>query len=129
MIRRLSVITIYVKDQEAAKDFYVNRLGFAVRSDDSKTIPGYRWLTVAPPEQKELEIVLNPAMTDEQRAIIGKQGTFVLDTDDCQADHQRLKAKGVKFRGEPKVQPYGTEVLFEDLYGNEFDLVQSPPRR
>ena len=128
MIRKLSVVTIFVKDQEAAKDFYVNKLGFTVRSDDSKTIPGYRWLTVAPAEQKELEIVLNPAMTDEQRAIIGKQGTFVLDTDNCQVDYERLKAKGVKFRGEPKVQPYGTDVIFEDLYGNEFDLVQSPPR-
>ncbi len=128
MIRRLSVVTIWVKDQEAAKDFYVNKLGFVVRSDDSQSIPGYRWLTVAPADQKEVEIVLGPAMDDHQKSLIGKQGTLVLDTDDCKADYERLKARGVKFHGEPTVQPYGTDVVFEDLYGNLFDLVQSPRR-
>jgi predicted enzyme related to lactoylglutathione lyase len=128
MIRKLSVVTIWVKDQDAAKDFYTNKLGFAVRTDDAKTIPGYRWLTVAPVEQKELEIVLGTAMDEHQQSLIGKQGTWVLDTDDCQADYERLKARGVKFHGEPTDQPYGKEVVFEDLYGNTFDLLQAPHR-
>ncbi|MCA1552875.1 MAG: VOC family protein [Chloroflexi bacterium] len=128
MIRKVSVITIWVQDQEQAKDFYVNKLGFKVHTDDATTIPNYRWLTVAPPEQKELQIVLGMTMEDSQRAQIGKQGTWVLDSDNIHEDYELLKSRGVKVHGEPRQNPWGTDFVFEDLYGNTFDVVQQPQR-
>ena len=128
MLRKISVITIWVKDQNEAKDFYVNKLGFVVRMDDATTIPNYRWLTVAPPEQQELSIVLGMTMDDGQRALIGKQGTWVLDSDNVHEDYQRLKSSGVKVHSEPRENPWGTDFVFEDLYGNTYDVVQQPKR-
>ncbi len=129
MITKLTHVTIWVTDQDAAKAFYVDKLGFAVRSDDSKTMPGYRWLTVAPPQQADIEIVLGIANQPEEKAAIGKQGTWVLGSDNIRDDYARLKARGVKVHGEPQENPYGTDFVFEDLYGNTYDLVQSPARR
>jgi catechol 2,3-dioxygenase-like lactoylglutathione lyase family enzyme len=125
VITKLTHVSIWVKDQEEARRFYVDKLGFRVHTDDSTTIPGYRWLTVAPPQQSELEIVLGAAFQPEQVEAIGKQGTWVLASDDIYADYERLRAAGVKVRGEVKVNPYGTDFVFEDLYGNTFDLVLS----
>ena len=129
MITKLTHVTIWVTDQDAAKAFYVDKLGFVVRSDDSTMIPGYRWLTVAPPQQADVEIVLGTAMDPGQKALIGKQGTWVLGSDDIRGDYARLKAYGVKVHYEPRENPYGTDFVFEDLYGNTYDLVQSPARR
>lgn len=128
MITKLTHVTIWTKNQDEAKKFYVDTLGFKVHTDDTTTIPGYRWLTVMPPDQHEVEIVLGIAMEPEQIARMGKQGTWVLSTDNIQEDYQRLKSRGVKVRGEPKQNPYGTDFVFEDLYGNTFDLVQEPRR-
>ncbi len=128
MIRKLAVVTIWVNDQDEAKDFYVNKLGFSVRTDDATTVPNYRWLTVAPAEQKELEIVLGMTMDEQQRSLIGKQGTWVLDSDNIQEDYERLKSRGVKVHNEPRQNPWGTDFVFEDLYGNTFDVLQSPQR-
>ena len=126
MITKLSVVTIWVKNQDEARDFYVNKLGFAIRKDDSTTVPGYRWLTVAPQKQTEVEIVLGLATEPDQQAKIGKQGTWVLASDDIHKDYATLTARGVKCHYEPKVNPWATEFVFEDLYGNTFDLVQPP---
>lgn len=124
MITKLTHVTIWVKNQDDAKAFYVDKLGFKVHTDDSKTIPGYRWLTVQPRDQQEFEIVLGIAQNPEEIAAIGKQGTWVLGSDNIQEDYQLLKSRGVKVHGEPKVNPYGTDFVFEDLYGNTFDLMQ-----
>ncbi len=128
MITKLSHITIWVKNQDEAKKFYVETLGFKVVTDDSTTMPGYRWLTVSPQQQSELEIVLGLATDPQQVALIGKQSTWVLASDNIQEDYRRLKARGVKVQGEPRENPYGTDFVFEDLYGNMYDLVQSPSR-
>ncbi len=128
MITKLSHVTIWVKNQDEAKKFYVETLGFKVVMDDSTMMPGYRWLTVAPQQQSELEIVLGPATGPEEIAQIGKQGTWVLASDDIQEDYRRLKARGVKIHYEPRENPYGTDFVFEDLYGNTYDLVQAPSR-
>ena len=135
MIQRLSHSTIYVVDQERAKQFYAGKLGFDVRNDVS--MGPFRWLTVSPKGQPDLEIVLmaiaaSPIM-DEARAKtlrgLVEQGTFgcgVLETADVMRDYQELKAKGVEFRQPPEDRPYGKEAILRDDSGNWFSLVQRP---
>ncbi len=103
MISRLSHTTIWVEDQDAAKDFYVESLGFDVRTD--VTMDGFRWLTVGPKDQPDLEMILlrpGPPMMDEDSAAqlltlvrAGAIGGGVLDTDDCRATFEELSARGV----------------------------------
>lgn len=124
MITHITHVTIWVKDQDEALKFYRDQLGFKVVTDDATTIPNYRWLTVAPQQQTNLEIALNLATTPEQLAGLGKQGIFVLASTDVHADYAALKAKGVKIQTELHVNPWGSDFVFEDLYGNDFDVVQ-----
>ena len=126
MITKVTPATIWVKDQDEALKFYRDRLGFKVVSDDATSMPNYRWLTVAPPQQNGFEIVLNLATTPEQLAGIGRQGIFVLNSTDIHADYAALKAKGIKLQTDVNVNPWGSDFVFEDLYGNDFDLVQQP---
>ena len=133
MIKKLSHATIYVTNQDAAHDFYVNKLGFEVRTDF--TMEGFRWLTVGPKSQPELEIVLMEPkagmMYDEEtvaqlRALIekGVMGAGVFNTDDCQATYEELKSRGVEFLSPPTERFYGIEALFKDNSGNWFSLTQ-----
>jgi catechol 2,3-dioxygenase-like lactoylglutathione lyase family enzyme len=126
MITKVTHVTIWVKDQDAALKFYRDQLGFKVVTDDSTTVPNYRWLTIAPQQQDDLVIALNLATTPEQLAGVGKQGIFVFASDDVRADYAALKAKGVKLQTEINVNPWGSDFIFEDLYGNDFDVVQPP---
>lgn len=133
MIQRLSHTTVFVLDQDRAKAFYTEKLGFEVKQD--QRMGDFRWLTVAPKGQTELEIVLMPMrpspMMDEStcnalRALVEK-GTFgagVLETDDCQKTYEDLKAKGVTFKMPPEKRPYGIEALLKDDSGNWFSVVQ-----
>ncbi len=134
MITRMSHTSILVLDQDEALDFYKNKLGFEVKTDSTMD-NGYRWLTVSPKEQPELEIVLMKVapgmMWDEETAEkikslvkAGKFGAGVLQTNDCRATYEELKAKGVQFMGEPKEQFYGTEVIMKDNSGNWFSLTE-----
>jgi catechol 2,3-dioxygenase-like lactoylglutathione lyase family enzyme len=134
MIQKLSHATIYVLDQEQALDFYTNKLGFEVRMDATME-GGFRWLTVGPKSQPDLEIVLfaaKPAgMFDEVsaghlRAILekGAMGAGAFDTADCHATYAELKAKGVEFVSPPQEQAYGVEAIFKDNSGNWFSLTQ-----
>ncbi len=134
MIQKLSHATIYVLDQEQALDIYTNKLGFEVRMDMTMD-GGFRWLTVGPKSQPELELVLfavKPAgMFDEAtaghlRAILetGALGMGVFATTDCHATYAELKAKGVEFMSPPQEQPYGVEATFKDNSGNLFSLTQ-----
>ena len=124
---KIGHITLLVKDFEEALGFYVDKLGFEKRQD-TKFWEGMRWVTVSPKDQPDLELTFVLADTDEKRAAIGKQAgdhVFItLQTDDCKRDFKALKAKGIKFYGEPTEQAWGIEVVFEDLYGNLYDLVQ-----
>ena len=122
MIGRLAVAPIYVRDQDEALSYYTDKLGFEKRTDE--TVDGFRWLTVAPKEQREVEILLMKAISEEQQGMVGKQDLYALYTDDCRKDYETLRTRGVKFTGEPQEQPWGIEALFEDLYGNVFDLVE-----
>jgi catechol 2,3-dioxygenase-like lactoylglutathione lyase family enzyme len=133
MIQRLSHTTIYVLDQDAAKDFYVNKLGFELRMDESMP-NGFRWLTVKPKGQPDLEIILmkvdGPNMQPDVAAILrdllkrGKLGGGVFQTSDCHKTYEELKAKGVQFKEPPKEQFYGIEAIMQDNSGNWFSMTQ-----
>ena len=134
MIRKLSHATIYVLDQDDAVDFYANKLGFEVRSDFSMD-NGFRWLTVGPKEQPEIEIVLMAIapgpLYDEQTAKDLRQmvqkgclGAGVFQTADCRATYEELKSKGVEFTSPPEEKFYGIEAVFKDNSGNWFSLTQ-----
>jgi catechol 2,3-dioxygenase-like lactoylglutathione lyase family enzyme len=134
MIARMSHVSIYVLDQENARDFYINKLGFQVRTD-APMGPKMRWLTVAPPDQPDLEITLLPIVegmiftteTAAQMRELVKKGTFgfgVFECKDIYATYEELKAKGVEFSKAPKKEFYGIEALFKDDSGNWFSLSQ-----
>src|SRR5262245_3002085 len=123
---RLTVVKLFVADQEEARRFYVDRLGFVVSEDHR--LGDYRWLLVRPPDTPDVAINLELALTEQQRALVGKQGggqpLFGLATDDCHRDYQAMKTRGVVFDGEPETMPYGIGVTLQDLYGNKLYLNQ-----
>jgi catechol 2,3-dioxygenase-like lactoylglutathione lyase family enzyme len=137
MVTKLSHTSFFVTDQEKAYDFYVNKLGFKVHTD-VKMDNGMRWLTLNPPEQPDLEIVLIDgsgngsgmgwdAETQQALKILLQKdamGAGVLHTPDCRATYEELKAKGVHFKSEPKEQFYGTECIITDGCGNWFSMTQ-----
>jgi predicted enzyme related to lactoylglutathione lyase len=131
MITKHSHSTVYVLDQDCAKAFYTEKLGFEVR-DDAR-MGDFRWLTVAPKTQPDACIILmaitpGPMMDEEACAMIrkllekGVLGGGVLETDDCRRTYQELKARGVPFFSEPKEMPYGIEALFRDDSGNFYSM-------
>jgi catechol 2,3-dioxygenase-like lactoylglutathione lyase family enzyme len=123
---KIGHITLLVKDFDEALKFYVEKLGFEKRQD-IKFWEGMRWVTVSPKDQ-DLELTFVLADTEEKQKALGKQAGdhvfMTLQTDDCKRDYEAMTANGVKFYGEPTEQMYGTEVVFEDLYGNLIDLIQ-----
>jgi predicted enzyme related to lactoylglutathione lyase len=135
---KLSNVNVWVHDQDEALAFYTEKLGWEVREDVTlPEIPGFRWLTVGPPEQKDVSIVLmavpGPPVFDEatRKSILdlmarGATGGLFLTTDDCQASYEELKARGVEFSEEPEQRPYGVDAGFHDASGNAFRLVQLP---
>lgn len=127
MHRKIGHVTLLVKDYDEAIEFYVQKAGFTVTADNDFG-NGQRWVSVAPSERSETEIVFVLADTEEKLAKVGRQAAdhvfLVLETDDCHRDYISMKEKGVKFLGEPRKVPWGTEVVFEDLYGNLLDLLQ-----
>jgi catechol 2,3-dioxygenase-like lactoylglutathione lyase family enzyme len=120
MTQHLSAISILVRDYDEAIDFYVGTLGFDLIEDTR--------LLVAPPGSRETRLLLAKAATPAQEARIGDQTGgrvfLFLHTDDFQRDYAALRAHGVRFLEEPRHEPYGTVVVFADLYGNKWDLIQ-----
>jgi catechol 2,3-dioxygenase-like lactoylglutathione lyase family enzyme len=135
MINKLSHVTFFVTDQAAAHAFYVGKLGFKVHTDAIME-NGFRWLTITPPDQPELEIALLAPLAggmgfDEEtknafRVLLdkGALGAGVLQTPDCFATYEELKAKGVVFKSAPKEQFYGVEAVITDGLGNWFSMTQ-----
>ena len=133
---RISTAQLWVHDQDEALAFYTDKLGMEVRSD--VTLPemgNFRWLTVGPPGQEDVAIVLMaipgaPVMDDETagevRNLVSKgfAGTVFLTTDDVQADYEELKRRGVEFTEAPEERPYGIDSGFRDPSGNSFRLTQ-----
>ena len=134
MITKLSHTSFFVTNQDKAFDFYVNKLGFKVNTD-VKMDNGFRWLTVNPPDQSDLEIILFPAdgpngFDEETNKALnlllekGVMGAGAMYTPDCRATYEELKAKGVVFKSEPKEQFYGIEAIITDGCGNWFSMTQ-----
>ena len=117
-IDRVSTVTIAVADQDEALAWYTEKLGFEKKMDVRS--PQFRWLTVAPPQQVDVEFLLASWFPDR----IGKNATWVLSTRDCQGGYEELKANGVEFSQKPEPRPWGIEAIFADLYGNKYALVQ-----
>lgn len=132
MITNVSLLTLYVTDQDAARDFYTQNLGFEAKTDVTMG-DGFRWVTIGHPSQPELEITLmvpgpplDPDMAEAvQRALAkGSMGGFGLTTDNCQKDYDDLTAKGVEFTQPPSKRPYGVEAVMRDNSGNWLVLVE-----
>src|ERR1700761_6686589 len=105
-MKRIPLFKVMTSDQDEALKFYVEQLGFEVSED--KRLGDYRWLLICLPGNSEICINLEQARNEAQKAVVGKQAAnlplFSIVTDDCIADYHQMKAKGVKFEGEPNVQ-------------------------
>jgi predicted enzyme related to lactoylglutathione lyase len=133
---KLSTAQLWVHDQDVALEFYTKKLGMEVRQDVTMAELGdFRWLTVGPAGQPDIEIVLMaipgaPVMDEETREQVralmakGFAGAVFLTTDDCQAAYEELKARGVEFTETPEDRPYGIDAGFRDPSGNSFRLTQ-----
>jgi len=127
---------LWVHDQEEALAFYTEKLGFEVRSDVTLPEMGdFRWLTVSPPGQEDVAVVLmaipGPPMMDEdttqQVEVLmakGFAGTVFLTTDDCRGDYEQLRSRGVEFTETPEERPYGIDCGFRDPSGNSIRLTE-----
>jgi catechol 2,3-dioxygenase-like lactoylglutathione lyase family enzyme len=134
MSARMSHTTIFGLNQQEALEFYTQKLGFEVRMDQTME-GGFRWLTVGPKTQPDLEIILmevkpGPMMDDvtaqQFRTLIekGKMGAGVFQTSDCRKTYEELKAKGVQFLSPPQDRFYGIEAILKDNSGNWFSMTQ-----
>jgi catechol 2,3-dioxygenase-like lactoylglutathione lyase family enzyme len=132
MITNISLLTLYCLDQEKAREFYVDVLGFEVRTDVTMG-EGFRWLEVGHPRQPELTITLmvpgpplDPEAAEFYRRQLGKGslGGLGLRVDDCRKTYEELVAKGVDFVQEPADRPYGVEAVMRDVSGNWLVLVE-----
>jgi catechol 2,3-dioxygenase-like lactoylglutathione lyase family enzyme len=127
MKQRIAHVAVVVEDYDAAIAFYTQKLGFTLL-EDTPLGEGKRWVRVAPPGATECSLLLARATDDRQRASIGNQGGgrvfLFLFTDDFRRDYHRMVEKGVRFVGPPREEAYGTVAVFEDLYGNLWDLLE-----
>ena len=124
----LSLTTLIVRDYNEAIDFYVNKLGFEPTEDTDLPEQGKRWVVVAPPGARESRVLLAKAANEEQLSRVGNQTGgrvfLFLNTDDFWRDYENYIDRGVHFVREPQDEPYGTVAVFEDLYGNRWDLLE-----
>jgi catechol 2,3-dioxygenase-like lactoylglutathione lyase family enzyme len=127
MAQTLAHVTLVVRDYDEALAFFTQKLGFTV-IEDTRMSEDKRWLLVAPPNSRGTSLLLAQAATSEQASRIGDQTGgrvfLFLHTDDFWRDYRELHARGVKFHESPREEPYGTVAVFEDLYGNKWDLLQ-----
>ena len=124
-------IAIVVKDYDEAIDFYVNKLKFELIEDTYQAAQDKRWVVVSPPGSNGVTLLLARASKPEQDNFVGNQAGgrvfLFLSTDDFWRDYHRMLADGIKFVRDPQEQDYGTVAVFEDLYGNLWDLLQLNP--
>jgi len=124
----IGYISLVVRDYDAAIEWYTNKLGFTL-VEHTKLSDTKRWVLVAPPGgRNQCLLLLAKAVTPEQESRIGNQTGgrvfLFLHTDDFARDYEAMKARGVKFIRQPCEESYGTVAVFEDLYGNQWDLLQ-----
>ncbi len=125
--QQIGSITLVVENYDDAIEFYTQKLLFTL-VEDTDLGGGKRWVQVSPPNSNGTNLLLAKASTDEQRQVIGNQTGgrvfLFLQTNDFWRDYEVMKSNGVVFHEEPRVEEYGTVVVFHDLYGNKWDLLQ-----
>jgi catechol 2,3-dioxygenase-like lactoylglutathione lyase family enzyme len=132
MKQRIGHVTLVVGEYDEAIAFYTSTLGFTLL-EDTPLGDGKRWVRVAPPGATECSLLLARATDDRQKASIGNQGGgrvfLFLFTDDFWRDYHRMVEKGVRFVRPPREEAYGTVAVFEDLYGNLWDLLEAAGKK
>ena len=127
MNQNIIQIALVVKDYDEAIAFYTESLGFQLL-EDTRLSASKRWVRVGPPGRQEFALLLAKANGPDQLAAVGNQTGgrvfLFLHTDDFDRDYQMFMSKGVRFKESPRKEPYGKVVVFEDLYGNLWDLVE-----
>jgi len=125
MFVKISHILLFVQDQEKALDFY-KKVGFTVHTD--AMFDTMRWLTLTLPGQKDLELILMKAETEQEKALAGKQGgdkpLITFESNDAQKDYENLKTMGVLDLEKPEMQPWGISFSFKDVDGNSIYVCQ-----
>ena len=126
-MQHIGHITLLVNDYDEAIAFYCHKLQFHI-VEDKPMSETKRWVLLAPPGSTGTSILLTKAVTDEQRALVGKQAAgkvfLFLFTDNLAADYENLQKHRVEIVEEPEVKPHGKVLIFSDLYGNRFDLIE-----
>ncbi|WP_328301950.1 VOC family protein [Streptomyces sp. NBC_00435] len=127
MSAHIALTALVVHDYDEAIDFYTRAVGFDLVEDTARP-DGSRWVVVRPQGAAESALLLALAKNDDQRSRVGDQTGgrvgFFLHTDDFAAEHARMTAEGVRFLEEPRHETYGSVAVFQDLYGNRWDLLQ-----
>src|ERR1700690_2232923 len=127
MLQTLGYVALVVRDYDEAIVFFTNSLGFEL-IENTNLGEGKRWVLVAPPGSRGTNLVLARAATPEEISRIGNQTGgrvfLFLHTDDFWRDYRAMTSRGVKFLEPPREEPYGTVAVWEDLYGNKWDLLQ-----
>ena len=128
MKQSLVHIALVVRDYDEAIEFYTNKLHFQLIEDTYQPEQDKRWVVVSPPESVGTTLLLAKASNPEQESFIGNQAGgrifLFLNTDDFWRDYNDMVSRGIKFVRDPKEEAYGMVAVFEDLYGNLWDLLQ-----
>ena len=131
MNQSIAHVALVVREYDEAIDFFVGKLQFTLMEDTYQAAQDKRWVMVAPKGSAGATLLLARASTPEQAASVGKQTGgrvfLFLRTDDFWRDYSRMVRLGIRFVREPKKEAYGTVAVFEDLYGNLWDLVEMKP--
>jgi catechol 2,3-dioxygenase-like lactoylglutathione lyase family enzyme len=121
-------VALVVKDYDEAIEFYTKKLHFTLVEDTYQPEQDKRWVVVAPPGSNATTLLLARASTPDQESFIGNQSGgrvfLFLNTDDFWRDYNEMVSRGIKFVREPKTEAYGTVAVFEDVYGNLWDLLE-----
>ncbi len=129
MNQRIGLVSLVVRDYDEAIAFFVEKLGFALVEDTPVPEQGKRWVVVAPPGVSGARLLLARAFDLDQSSRVGNQTGgrvfLFLETDDFRRDYELFRSRGVVFVREPKQEPYGTVAVFQDLYGNLWDLIEA----
>ena len=131
MNQSLGAVALLVRDYDEAIAYYTEVLGFKL-VEDTVLNPGKRWVLIAPPGSNQTRLLLARAKNDTERAAIGNQAGgrvfLFLHTDDFHRDYRAMAARGVRFLQPPREESYGSVAVFEDLYGNRWDLLELKDR-
>ncbi|HEY5229161.1 MAG TPA: VOC family protein [Opitutaceae bacterium] len=126
MSQEIGCVSLLVRDYDEAIAFYKGKVGFDI-VEDTAMGEGRRWVVLAPPGSSGTRLLLAKAKNEQELSAVGCQSGgrvfLFLNTDDFSRDHARMKSLGVRFNEEPRHEAYGTVAVFEDLYGNKWDLL------